>query len=205
MKTKDVCSLEDKPRWHIKKKRHYFASKGLSSQRCGFSSSHVWIWELDYKESWVLKNWCFWTVVLERTLENPLDCREIQPACPKGNQSWIFFGKTDADAEVPILWPPDVNNWLIWKDLDAGKDWSWEEKGNDREWDGWMASLTQWTWVWASSGSWWWTGKPGMLHSWGHKSCTWPSEWTEMNWYRTLYDSSPIVRYFDLYHFLNYK
>ena len=112
--------------------------------------------ELDHKESWVLKNWCFWTVVLEKTLESPLDCKEIQPVHPKGDQSWVFTGRSDVEAETPILWPPDGNNWLIWKDPDAGKDWRWEEK--DRGWDGWMASLTRGTGVWASSGSWWWTG-----------------------------------------------
>ena len=94
-----------------------------------FSSIHVWMWELDYKESWAPKNWCFWTVVLEKTLESPLDCKEIQPVHPKGNQSWMFIGRTDVEAEIPILWPPDVKNWLIWKDPDAGKDWRREEKG----------------------------------------------------------------------------
>ena len=91
------------------------------------------MWELDYKESWVLKNWCFWTVVLEKTLESPLDCKEIQPVHPKGNQSWIFIGRTDAEAEMPILWPPDAKSWLIWKDPDAGKDWSWEKKGTTED------------------------------------------------------------------------
>ena len=104
-------------------------NKVLSSQSYGFSSSHVWMWELDYKESWALKNWCFWTVVLEKTLESLLDCKEIQPVHPKGNQSWMFIGRTDAEAETPILWPADVKNWVIWKDPDAGKDWGWEEKG----------------------------------------------------------------------------
>ena len=97
-------------------------NKGPSIQSYGFSSSHVWMWELDYKESWVLKNWCFWTVVL-KTLESPLDCKEIQPVHPKGNQSWIFIGRTDAEAETPILWPQDAKNWLIGKDPDTGKDW----------------------------------------------------------------------------------
>ena len=106
----------------IKKPRHYFANKGPSSQSYGFSSSHVWMWELDHKESSVLKNWCFWTAVLEKTLESPLDCKEIKPVNSKGNQSWIFIGSTDAEAEAPILWPPDVKNWLIGKDSDAGKD-----------------------------------------------------------------------------------
>ena len=93
----------------------------------GFSSSHVWMWELDYKESWAPKNWCFWTVVLEKTLENPLDCKEIQPVHPKGNQSWVFIGRTDAEAETSILWPPDERNRLIWKDPDAGKVWRMEK------------------------------------------------------------------------------
>ena len=113
----------------ILKSRVYFADKGLSSQSCGFSSSRVWMWELDYKESWAPKNWCFWTVVLEKTLESPLDCKEIQPVHPKGNQSWIFIGRTDAEAETPIPLLPDVKNLLIWKDLYAGKDWRQEEKG----------------------------------------------------------------------------
>ena len=112
----------DQPRWHIKKQRPYFADKGLSSQTYGFSRSHVWMWELHHKEGWAPKNWCFWTVVLEKTLESPLDCKEIQPVHPKGNQSWIFIGRTDAKAKTPILWPLDAKNWLIRKDLEAGKD-----------------------------------------------------------------------------------
>ena len=100
-----------------------------SSQNYVFSNSHVWMWELDYKESWVPENWCFWTVVLEKTLENPLDCKEIKPVSPKGNQPWIFIGRTDVESEAPILWPPDVKNWLIGKDPHAGKDWRQEEKG----------------------------------------------------------------------------
>ena len=119
----------DQSRQHIKKHRHYFANKGLSSQSYGFSSSQVWIWELDYKESWVPKNWCFWTVVLEKTLETPLDCKEIQPVHPKGDQSWVFIGRTDVEAETAILGPPDAKSWLIWKGPDAGKDWGQEEKG----------------------------------------------------------------------------
>ena len=107
---------------------HYFANKGPSSQSYGFSSSHVWMWELDYKESWASNNWCFWTVVLEKTLESPLDCKKIQSVHSKGNQPWIFIGRTGAEAETPILWLPDVRNWLIWKDPDAGKDWRREEK-----------------------------------------------------------------------------
>ena len=123
MKLKDVPWKKSygQPRQHIKKQRHYFAKKGLSSQSYGFSSGHIWMWELEYKESWVLKSWCFWTVVLEKTLESPLDCKEIQPVHPKGSQSWIFFGRTDAEAETPILWPPDMKNWLTRKDLEAAK------------------------------------------------------------------------------------
>ena len=113
----------------ILKIRHNFVHKGPSIQGYGFSSSHVWMWELDCEESWVLKNWCFWTVVLEKTLESPLDCKEIQSVHPKGNHSWIFIGRTDAEAETPILWPPDAKSWLIWKDPDAGEDWGQEEKG----------------------------------------------------------------------------
>ena len=112
----------DQPRQH-KKQRHYFVSKVLSSQSYCFSSSRVWMWELGYKESWASKNWCFWTVVLEKTLESSLDCKEIQPVHPKGYQSWIFIGKTDVEAETPKLWPPDAKNLLIWKDPDAGKHW----------------------------------------------------------------------------------
>ena len=131
MKLKDTPWKKsyDQPRQHIEKQRHKFANKYPSSLGYGFSSSPVWMWELDYKESWVPKNWCFWTVVLEKTLESPSDCKEIQPVHPKGNQSWIFIGRTDAQAETTILWPPDAKNWLIWKDPDAGKDWRWEEKG----------------------------------------------------------------------------
>ena len=118
----------DQPRQHIKKQRHYFANKGPSHQSYGFSSSHVWMWELDYKESWAPHNWCFWTVVLEKTLESPLDCKEIQPVHLKGNQSWIFIGRTDVEVETPILWLPDGKNWLIWRDPDAEKDCRQKEK-----------------------------------------------------------------------------
>ena len=121
----------DQSRQRIKELRHYSANKGLSSY--GFSSSHVWMWELDYIESWVLKNWCFWTVVLERTLESPLDSKEIQQVYPKGNESWVFIGRTDVEAETPILSPPDAKNWLIWKDPDAGKVWRREEKGMTKD------------------------------------------------------------------------
>ena len=132
----------NQPRWHIKKQRHYFANKGPSSQGYGFSSSHVCMWELVYKESWMPKNWFFWTVVMEKTLESPLDCKEIQPVHPKGNQSWMFIGRTDVEAETPILWPPDAKIWLIWKDPDAGKDCRWEERrSTEDEMVGWHPRL----------------------------------------------------------------
>ena len=171
----------DQPRQHIKKQRHYFANRGLSSQSYGFSSTHVWMWELDYKESWALKNWCFWTVVLEETLESPLDCKEIQPVHPKGDQFWVFIGRTDVEAETLVLWPPDAKSWLICK-----KTWCWERlkaggEGDNRGWDGWMASPTQWTWVWLGSGSWWWTGKPGVLWFMGLQRVG--HDWTtKLNW-----------------------
>ena len=140
-----ACSLEesyDKHRQHIKKQRCYFAEKGPSIQSYSFYSGHIWMWELEYKESWVLKNWYFWTVVLEKTLESPLDCKEIKPVNPKGNKSWIFIGRTDAEAEAPVLWPLDAKNWLIGKDPDAGKDWRWEEKGTTEDemvgWHHWL-------------------------------------------------------------------
>ena len=116
----------------ILKSRDNFTNKGPSSQSYGFSSSHVWMWELDYKESWVPKNWCLWTVMLEKTLESPLDCKEIQPVHPKGDQSSMIIGRIDAEAEIPILWPPDAKSWLIWKDPDAGKDWR-QEKGTTED------------------------------------------------------------------------
>ena len=135
------------------------------------------MWELDHKENWALKNWCIWIMVLEKTLESPLDCKESKSVHPKGNQSWIFIGRTDAEAEVPILWPPDGKSWQdekTWERLKAAGE------GDNRGWDGWMASLTGWTWIWASSGSWWWTRKPGILQSVGcrvlHDSAT------ELNW-----------------------
>ena len=130
-------------------------------------------------------------VVLEKTLESPLDCKEIQPVHPKWNQSWKFIGRTDYEAQTPILWPPDAKNWLIWKDPDAGKDWG-QKKGDDRGWDGWMASLIQWTWVWVNSGSWWWTGRPGMLrfmgsqrvgHDWTTRGSLVPLRFLPLMWY----------------------
>ena len=119
----------DQPRQHIKKQRRYFANKSPSSQGYGFASSHVWMWELDYKEGWASKNWWFWTVVLEKTLESPLDSKEIKPVNPRVNQLWLFTGRTDAEAEAPILWPPDAKDQVIGNNPDAGKDWRQEEKG----------------------------------------------------------------------------
>ena len=136
----------DQPRQHIKKQRHDFVNKGPSSQGYGFSSSHVWMLELDYKESWMLNNWYFWTMVLEKTLESPLDCKEIQPVHPKGDQPWVFYGRTDVEAETLILWPPDAKSWLIWKDLDAGKDWRPQQKGTTENemvgWHHWLSDMS---------------------------------------------------------------
>ena len=153
----------DQPRQHIQKQRHYFANKGPSSQGYGFSCGHVCMWELDCEEGWVLKNWCFWTVVLEKTLESPLDCKEIQPAHSEGDQPWDFFGRNDAKAEnsssLATSWE-ELTHWKrlwCWRGLGAGGE------GDDRGWDGWMASLTRWTWVSVNSGSWWWIGSPGVL------------------------------------------
>ena len=138
------------------------------------------MWELDYKEGWVPKNWCFWTVVFEKILESPLDCKDIQPVHSKGNQSWVFIGRTDVEVETPILWPPHVESWLIWKDPDAGKDWGQEEKRmTEDEMVG--SSLTRWTWVWVDSRSWWCTGGPGVL--WLMESQSVRHDWaTELNW-----------------------
>ena len=131
------CNLTT-PRQHIKKQRHYFTDKGPSSQSYGFSSSHVWLRELDHKEGWALKTWCFWTLMLEKILESPLDSKEIKPVNPKGNQSWVFIGRTDGEAEAPILGLPDVKSWLIGKAPDAGKDWKQEKKGpKEDEMAGW--------------------------------------------------------------------
>ena len=132
----------DQPRQHIKKQRYYFAYKGPSSQSYGFSSSQVWMWELDYKENWASKNWCFWTVVLEKMLESPLDCKEIQPVHPKGNKSWTFTGRTDTKGETPIFWPPYGKSSFTGKDPDSRKDWRQEEKGiTEDEMVGWHHQL----------------------------------------------------------------
>ena len=139
------------------------------------------MWELNCEEGWAPKNWCVWTVVLEKTPESPLDCKEIQPVHSEGDQPWVFFGGNDAKAEAPVLWPPHVKSWLIGKRL-----WCWEGlgaggEGDYRGWDGWMASLTRWTWVWVNSGSWWWTGRPGVLRFIGSQRVG--HDWvTELNW-----------------------
>ena len=156
----------NKPRQHIKKQKHCFDNKGLSGQSYGFSNSHVWMWELDHKEDWEPMNWCFWIVVLEKPHESPLDSK-IKPINLIGNQPWKFSERTDAKAEAIILWSPDAESWLIWE-----RPWCWERlrargEGRNRGWDGWMALLTQWTWVWANSGRQWRTGKPGVLQSMG--------------------------------------
>ena len=149
-------------------------------QSYSFSSSHVWMWELDHKESWAPKNWCFSTAMLEKTLESPLDCKEIKPDHLKGNQSLTFIRRTDAEAEAPILWLPDVKNWILGKDPDAVR-LKLGGEGDHRGWDCWMVSLTQWTWVWVGSRSWWWTGKPGVLQSMGSQRVG--HDWaTDLNW-----------------------
>ena len=134
--------IYDEPGQCIKKQRHCFANKGPYSQNYGFSSSHVWMWEVDHKEGWAPKNWHFWTTVLEKTLESPLDCKEIKSVNPKGNQAWIFFARTDDEAEAPILWPPDAKSQLTGKDPDAWKDWRQEQKGiTEDEMVGWHHRL----------------------------------------------------------------
>ena len=163
----------------IKKQRHYFATKGLSNQSYGFSCSHVWMWELDYKESWTPKNWCFWTVVLEKTLESPLNCKEIQPVRPKRNQPWIFIGRTDAEAGTPNIlatWCEELTHLKrpqCWERLKVGGE------GDNRGWDGWMASQNQWTWVWVNSRSWWWRASLVCCSPWGLKELD-MTEW--LNW-----------------------
>ena len=169
----------DQLRQYIKKQRHYLANKGPSSQCYGFSSSHVWMWELDYKESWALKKRCFLTVVL-KTLESALNCREIQPVYPKGDQSWVFFGRTNVEAETPGLWPPDAKSSLFWKDPYAGKDWRWEKKGRQRmRWLDCIINSVDMSL--GHSGSWCWTGRPGVLQSMGWQRVR--HDWaTELNW-----------------------
>ena len=162
----------------LKKQRHYFANKDPSSQGYGFPSGHVWMWELDYKESWAQK-WCFWTVVLEKTFESPLDCKELQPVHPERNQSLIFIGRTDVEAETPILWPHDAKSWLIWKDPDPEKDWGQEEKGTtEDEMVGWHHRLNGPGFGWTpgvGDGQ----GDLACCGSWGHKESD-TTEW--LNW-----------------------
>ena len=162
------------------------------------------MWELDCEESWAPKNWCFWTVVLEKTLERPLDCKEIQLVHSKGDQSWVFFGRTDAKAETPILWPLHAKRWgqsFHWKRL-----WCWEVlgpggEGDDRGWDGWMTSPTRWTWICVNSGSWWWTGRPGVLRFMGLQRVG--HNWaTELNW-TTLNVPMNLPKFFVLFLFLH--
>ena len=162
--------------------RHYFAIKGPSSQGYVFSSGHVWMWELDCEESWVPKNWCFWTVVLEKTLESALDCKEIQPVHPKGDQSWVLIGRTDVEAETPILWPPDTKSWLICKAPGAGKDWGQEEKGmRERKMVGWHHRLDGHEFGWTLGVG---DGQGGLAccSSWGRKELdtTEQLNWTEL-------------------------
>ena len=160
--------------------RHYFVNKGLSSQSYGFSSSHAWMWEVDHKEAWAPKYWCFWTVVLEKMLESPLESKEINPINPKGNQSWIFNGRTDAEAEAPILCPPDGKNWLIGKDPEAGKDWKQEEKGMIEDdvagWHHWLHGHEFEQALGVGMGQ----GKLGVLKYMWTQSCTCLSNWTEL-------------------------
>ena len=167
-------------RQHIQKQRHYFANKGPSSQGYGFSSSHVWMSELDCEESWALKNWCFWTVVLEKTLKSPLDCKEIQPVHLKISPGCSLEGMMlKLILQSLATSREELTHWKrlgCWEGLGAGG------KGDDRGWDGWMAAPTRWMWVWVNSGSWWWTGRPGMLLFMGSQSGTWLSDWTELNW-----------------------
>ena len=192
MKLKDTCSLQGKLwhlRQHIKNRDITYRQtsvshlvKGSSSQSYGFSNSHVCMWELDLKENWALKNWCFWTVVLEKTLESLLDRKEIQPVHPKGNQSCIFIGRTDVEADTPILWPPNMKSWLIGKDPDAGNDWRREEKGTTEDKiAGWHHRLDGREFEWTLGDG---DGQGGLVCSihgvW--KSRTRLSNWTELNW-----------------------
>ena len=169
----------DYPVLNIFQQRHYFANKGLSSQGYSFSSGHVWMWDLDCEESWAPKNWCFWTVVSENTLESPLDCRATQPVHSEGDQSWVFFGRTDAKAETLVLWPPHVKSWLTGKDSDAGRDWGQEEKGTtEDEMAGWYHRLDGREFEWTPGVG---DGKGGLAccNSWCRKESDMPER---LNW-----------------------
>ena len=172
--------IYDQPRQHFNKQRHYFANKDPSSQSYGFSSSHVWVWDLDYKEMWAGKNWCFWTMVLEKTVESLFDIKEIQPVHPRG-----IGPKYSLEGLMLMLKLQYFGTWC-YELTHLKSPWCWEilkagGEGNDRGWDGWVASLVQWTWVWVNSRSWWWTGKPGMLQSMGSQRVR--QDWaTELNW-----------------------
>ena len=173
----------DKPRQNIKKQRHYFVDKGLYSQSYGFSNSHLQIWELDRKEGWVPKNWCFQIVVMEKTLESSLDSKEIKPANPKGNQSWIFIGRSDAEAEALILWPSVVKSWLFRKDPDAGKDWRQEQKGATE-----MVGWHHWQWTWKISGDSRGQRSLACYSPWGHRVRHWLVIDQQQTWQLTLYE-----------------
>ena len=182
IKLKDTPWKEsyDQPRQHIKKQRHYFVNKGLSNQGYGFSNGHIWMWELDCEESWVLKNWCFWTVVLEKTLESPLDCMEIQPSILKEISPGCSLEGLMLKLKLPILWPPDAKSWLIGKEPDAGKDWGQEEKGmTEDEMVWWHHRLNRHGFVW-TPGAGDRQGGPVCCGSWG---CRFGHDWaTEVNW-----------------------
>ena len=170
----------DKPRQRVEKQRHYSENKGPYSQGYGLPSGHPRLWELDHKEGRMPKNWCHWTMVLEKTPESPSDSKDINSVHLKGDQPWIFTGRNDAEAEAPVFWPSDVNRQLNGKVPDAGKDWGGDGEEGVREWDGWTASPVQWTWTWANSGRWWGTGRPGVLQSMGSHSQTRLGAWTTL-------------------------
>ena len=185
----------DQPRQHIQKQRHYFANKGSSNKGYDFSCGHVWMWELDCEEDWALKNWCFWTVVLEKTLASPLDCKEIQPVHCEGDQPWAFYGRNDAKAETPVLWPPHAKSWLIARDSDAGRDWRQEEKGTiEDEMAGWHHWLDGHEFDWTPGVG---DGQGGLAccDSWGLKELD-MTEW--LNWTENIIHSLIILLRFSL-------